>query len=79
MEDSSLARKAPAKKYYRLDLEVVDEWDVKTFVASDMVADLLITDAGYLIISEPALKALQDAGASIPQEHPVKIVRRADF
>lgn len=66
---------ASEKKYFMLELEMIDEWDVKTFSIRDLIADMMISDAGYLVISEPALKALKDAGVELPPEKPLKVVK----
>ena len=70
-----MAKQVSDKKFCMLELEMIDEWDVKTFSTHDLVADMMISDAGYLVISETALQALKDAGVALPPEKPLKVVR----
>jgi len=66
------------KNYYKLELEYIDEWDVKTFVVDNLTESMLISDAGYLVISETALNALKEAGIQIPEEEQLKVVKPSE-
>lgn len=73
-----MARKTMKKNYYKLELEYIDEWDVKTFVVDNLTESMLISDAGYLVISETALNALKEAGIQIPEEEQLKVVKPSE-